>query len=175
MTALTINRKTLFFKKFSTINKDTKMKKLEITIRKAIKDDIPEILSLYQQPEMDDGNTINKQQAEIIFDKIATYPNYHFYIAEQQGKTLGVFGLLIMDNLGHQGSPSGIVEGVCVAEDWQGQSIGQQMMLAAQEYCRKASCYKMSLSSNSRRKDAHRFYENLGFTRHGVSFYINID
>jgi GNAT superfamily N-acetyltransferase len=52
----------------------------------------------------------------------------------------------------------------------QGQSIGRAMMEHAREACRQAGCYKLALSSNLRREDAHRFYDSLGFERHGFSF-----
>ena len=31
------------------------------------------------------------------------------------------------------------------------------------EEAQRAGCYKLSLTSNKHRKDAHRFYERLGF------------
>ena len=43
-------------------------------------------------------------------------------------------------------------------------------MEAAHNICRSHGCYKMALSSNLRRKDAHQFYEHLGFKQHGVSY-----
>ena len=46
------------------------------------------------------------------------------------------------------------------------------MMEHARGECRIAGCYKLALSSNERRRDAHAFYETLGFERHGVSFAI---
>jgi hypothetical protein len=33
--------------------------------------------------------------------------------------------------------------------------------------------YKLALSSNLRRLDAHRFYDTMGFARHGYSFSID--
>jgi len=36
--------------------------------------------------------------------------------------------------------------------------------------CRSAGCYKLALSSNLKRAGAHRFYDSLGFERHGFSF-----
>jgi GNAT superfamily N-acetyltransferase len=50
--------------------------------------------------------------------------------------------------------------------------VGRAMMAHAIEQCRKAGCYKLALSSNLKREDAHRFYESLGFERHGYSFVI---
>jgi GNAT superfamily N-acetyltransferase len=71
------------------------------------------------------------------------------------------FALLIMDNLVHHGSPSGIVEGVAVDPEFQGQGIGRQMMQVAMAQCQAAGCYKLSLSTNLRRKDAHRLLRVL--------------
>jgi GNAT superfamily N-acetyltransferase len=75
-----------------------------------------------------------------------------------------------MDKLGKRGTPAGVVEDVAVEPSRQGQGIGRAMMAHAIEECRKAGCYKLALSSNGKRKDAHRFYESLGFERHGYSF-----
>jgi GNAT superfamily N-acetyltransferase len=44
------------------------------------------------------------------------------------------------------------------------------MVRQAIELCRDKGCYKLALSSNSRRSRAHAFYESLGFKRHGYSF-----
>ena len=43
-------------------------------------------------------------------------------------------------------------------------------ILAFIDACRRAGCYKLALSSNLKRADAHRFYDSLGFERHGFSF-----
>jgi hypothetical protein len=37
---------------------------------------------------------------------------------------------------------------------------------------REASCYKLALSANRKRKAAHAFYESLGFAQHGLSFLV---
>lgn len=67
-----------------------------------------------------------------------------------------------------------VVEDVVVDIEFQSQGIGRQMMEYAIETCRKNGCYKMTLSSNLKRERAHRFYENLGFEKHGYSFLIEI-
>jgi len=46
------------------------------------------------------------------------------------------------------------------------------MMAHALEECRRAGCYKLALSSKVKRDGAHRFYESLGFERHGYSFAV---
>jgi GNAT superfamily N-acetyltransferase len=49
---------------------------------------------------------------------------------------------------------------------------GQQMMQFAMHCCREKGCYKVVLSSNIKREAAHRFYESLGFQKHGYSFIV---
>ena len=85
------------------------------------------------------------------------------------------FALLIMDNLANGGMPSGIVEDVAVRRDLQGRGIGKAMMAFAMSECKRSGCYKMMLSSNEIRTDAHKFYESLGFVRHGYGFRVELD
>jgi GNAT superfamily N-acetyltransferase len=80
-----------------------------------------------------------------------------------------------MDNLAHNGRPSGIIEDIVVKKDWQGKGIGKQMIEYAREKCKEAGCYKLALSSNIARDRAHKFYETLEFKKHGYSFAVDID
>jgi len=41
-----------------------------------------------------------------------SYPNYHLYVARNESGAVGTFALLIMDNLGHLGACTGVVEDV---------------------------------------------------------------
>jgi GNAT superfamily N-acetyltransferase len=141
-----------------------------IAIRAATKADLPDVLALYAQPGVDDGNVLARADAEKLFARFSSYPDYTLYVAEIGGEIVGTFALLIMDNLGHLGAPSGIIEDVAVAPDRQGSGIGGAMMQFALDVCREKGCYKAMLSSNVKRERAHAFYESLGFDRHGYSF-----
>ena len=144
----------------------------EVLVRKAHAGDLARVLELYAQPAMDDGQVLDEVRAQDIWSRFAAYPDYHLYVAELDGCVQGTFALLIMDNLAHQGTPSGIVEDVAVAPEMQGRGIGKAMMEQARAICAGKGCYKMVLSSNLRREPAHQFYEKIGFQRHGYSFRI---
>lgn len=146
---------------------------MNLRIREANTPDLPQILNLYLHG-LEDRDVLTIEQAEQIFNKMSTYPNYKVYVAENEVEMLGTFALLIMDNLGHMGTPSAVVEDVAVLPNHQGKGIGKQMMRFAIEKANEAGCYKMALSSNLRRHDAHAFYESLGFTKHGYSFKVDI-
>jgi GNAT superfamily N-acetyltransferase len=146
-----------------------------IVVRKANGADIAAVLGLYAQPDLDDGNVLPVDQTVALFERFGRYPDYTLYVAEQDHEIVGSFALLVMDNLGHLGSPSGIVEDVVVAPARQGNGIGQAMMRFALERCHEKGCYKLMLSSNAKRARAHAFYESLGYERHGYSFRVDLE
>ena len=84
-------------------------------------------------------------------------------VAEAGGRIAGSATLIIVPNLTHQGRPYAIVENVVVDQTQRGGGIGELLMRHAIEAAGRAGCYKLSLTSNRRREDAHRFYERLGF------------
>ncbi len=144
----------------------------EINIRHATPDDALALLQLYAQPDYDNGQVLSEEGARTILVNAEKYPFYKFYIGERDGLPLGTYALLIMENIGHMGSPSAIVESVAVAPDAQGMGVGKALMAHALAIAAANNCYKLALSSNIRRTSAHAFYDRLGFQRHGVSFVV---
>lgn len=141
--------------------------------QEALKSDLHEVLRLYAQPDFDDGKVLCESDAERIFERMARYPNYKVYVAIINARVVGTFALLIMDNLGHLGAPSAIIEDVAVDPEYQRQGIGKEMMRRAIQLATENGCYKAVLSSNLKRDVAHAFYESLDFERHGYSFCID--
>lgn len=141
-----------------------------IICREATREDLPEILRLYAQPELDDGRVLALNDAERLFERMAAYPDYRIYVALDGEAVVGTFAMLVMDNLGHMGTPSAIVEDVAVDPQRHGRGIGRAMMQHAMTLSASKGCYKLTLSSNLKRSKAHAFYEAIGFERHGYSF-----
>jgi GNAT superfamily N-acetyltransferase len=143
----------------------------ELSFREATGHDLPGILDLYARAL--DGKALPVAEAEALFERMRDYPDYRLHLAEIDGRLAGTFALLIMDNLGECGTPSGVVEDVVVEPALQRSGVGRAMMAHALAICRQKGCYKMTLSSNLRRTEAHAFYEALGFEKHGYSFRID--
>ena len=99
-----------------------------LILRLALASDLPAVLLLYAQPDIDDGDILALPDATRIWARMASYPNYKLYVALQGAQVVGTFALLIMDKLGHLGAPSAVVEDVAVDPAAQGQGIGQAMM-----------------------------------------------
>jgi GNAT superfamily N-acetyltransferase len=138
-------------------------------IREATEPDIPAILHVYREAGLEtDGFT--RDEAREHFARLRQYPGYRIFVAEANRSIAGTYALIILDGLAKRGARAGVVESVAVLPAHQGQGIGRAMMTHALEQCRAAGCYKLTLSSNLKREAAHRFYDSLGFERHGYSF-----
>ena len=144
----------------------------EVEIREAVEGDLVGILHAYTSAGIDGGQSFTLEEAREHFARFRAYPNYRVFVALADGTVAGTYALLILDNLAKRGARAGIVEDVAVLPERQGQGIGRAMMEHARQQCRAAGCYKLALSSNLSREAAHRFYNALGFERHGYSFVI---
>lgn len=145
---------------------------MPLTIRLGVSQDLPQVLDIYNHSGLEHNAVLTLADVEQWFNQIQHYPSYTLWVASLSERIVGTFALLIMDNLVHQRSPSGIVEAVGVTPDLQGQGIGRQMMEVAIDQCKAVGCYKLTISTNLRRKTAHAFYESLGFEKHGYSYRV---
>jgi GNAT superfamily N-acetyltransferase len=143
-----------------------------ISIREASEEDLPAILRILAESGIDDGNSFSLPEARDEFARLRADGGFRLFVALAAGEIVGTYAFFILGKLGKRGRPAAIVEDVAVSPSHQGQGIGRAMMEHALERAREANCYKLALSSNLKRTDAHRFYESLGFARHGYSFAV---
>lgn len=146
---------------------------MKLLVREAKRGDIPVVANLLA--EMDPGELpMSVSRAERIFREMARYPDYRCYLAFERDTPVATFTLLIFDALVHGGTREALLDGVVVTARRRGQGLGRLMIQEAMRLAAAAGCYKLALSSNIKRADAHRFYESLGFQQHGISFAIAV-
>ncbi|TVR39658.1 MAG: GNAT family N-acetyltransferase [Planctomycetota bacterium] len=115
------------------------------------------------------------ERLTVYFERINCWPHSGIFGCFDQDQLLGSYSLIVVPLLVHGGRQIGIVESVVVDSLRRGQGIGRQLMEDAARRGRQAGCYKLMLSSNLRRHQAHDFYAQLGFQRHGYSYHLEID
>ncbi len=76
---------------------------------------------------------------------------------------VGTMQLTFIPGISMQGAKRLLIEAVRVDVEYRGRGIGKKMMEWAIERARAEGCLTVQLTTNAERKDAHRFYENLGF------------
>jgi glucosamine-phosphate N-acetyltransferase len=106
------------------------------------------------------ASNIEKSKAESIFEKINTNPDHIIAVAELDGKIVGSTTLIIESKFIHDGGLVGHIEDVVVDKEFQGQKIGEKIMIYLIEITKKRGCYKTILNCT---EDVKPFYEKLGF------------
>ncbi|RDJ13894.1 GNAT family N-acetyltransferase [Rhizobium grahamii] len=104
------------------------------------------------------------------FERITSSRDQTLYVAEREGQVVGTFQTMIVTSLVGRGSSSMIIEAVQTRGDMRGQGIGARMIEFAIAEARRRGLRLVQLTSNASRKDAHRFYERLGFKQSHLGF-----
>ena len=85
------------------------------------------------------------------------------YLAEVDGRLAGTFMLTFLRHLMRRGRLVAVLEAVRIDAPLRGRGLGAQMVGWAVEEARRRGCSVLQLTTNKKRKDAHRFYQRLGF------------
>ena len=96
-------------------------------------------------------------------------------VAQLDGEVVGVCQLIVFRHLQARGGRCAEIESVHVHPDWRARGIGTELMEAAIARARAAGCYRVQLTSNEVRHDAHRFYERLGLTASHLGFKLSLE
>lgn len=145
-----------------------------VEIREANEGHLADVLRAYRESGIGSDEEFTIDEARTQFALLRRYPSYRLFVASVEGSFAGTYALIILDNLAKRGAKAGVVEDVAVLPEYQGRGVGRAMMEHAREECKRAGCYKLTLSSNLKREAAHRFYDALGFERHGYSFRLEL-
>jgi len=85
-------------------------------------------------------------------------------VVECDGEVVGVCQVIVFTHLQHRGGKCAEVESVHVRADLRSRGLGEQLLRAAESWARDRGCYRIQLTSNVARHDAHRFYERIGYS-----------
>ena len=148
----------------------------KITFRIATEKDLNEVIQLICDDPLGSTREIYSEPLapEYIqaFHDILADPNNELIVGELQGKVIAVLQLTVIPNLTLKGSKRGLIEGVRVASRFRGQGIGRLLFQFTLERARQRGCQLAQLTSNKSRKEAIKFYSDLGFQASHEGFKI---
>ena len=139
--------------------------------RTATKADLPAILALLaDDPLGKTRETTDETAYTVAFDAIAADPNQQMAVAELSGAVIGYMQITYIPGLSRGGAWRGQVESVRIATPFRSQGIGAQFFHWAFAQCKARNCALVQLTTDTRRPDALRFYDRLGFaaSHHGL-------
>jgi GNAT superfamily N-acetyltransferase len=141
---------------------------MNLKFREARREDLPEIVRMLADDFI--GRTRERCETPLpesyikAFEEIEADKNNELIVAEKDGAIVGTLQITFTPSISFQGGKRATVESVRVDEKYRGQGIGKELMKWAIERARAENCFAVQLTTNAERRDAHRFYENLGFT-----------
>lgn len=142
----------------------------EVVIRVASEADLERIIELFEHGSLVEGkeDPADMGPYRAALRDIAQGAG-EVLVAETGGDVVGVCQIVIFRHLQAKGGLCAEVESVHVHPEQRGQGIGTLLMGAAVARARELGCYRIQLTSNNARPEAHRFYEALGFedSHHG--------
>ncbi len=141
---------------------------MDLIFRTATIDDLSEIVRLLADDFLGRKRECYKEplpQSYVnAFREIEADPNNELIVAESEGEIIGTLQLTFTQSISFQGGRRATVESVRVDAPHRSKGIGRQMMLGAIDRAKEKGCLSMQLTTSAERMDAHRFYENLGFS-----------
>jgi GNAT superfamily N-acetyltransferase len=148
----------------------------DLVIRPATIQDLPAILALYRGLDAAYGSDLDEGGVDDLelWQQVTADPRQQVLVGEQGGEIAGSITLIIVPNLGHRGKPWAAVENVVVLERRGGQGVGTALMSEVSRIARSHSCYKIVLTSNLARRQAHRFYHSLGWQQTHAGFSLSL-
>jgi GNAT superfamily N-acetyltransferase len=140
---------------------------MDLIFRQATINDLPEIVRMLA----DDFLGTDRERVEDplpqsyvkAFEEINAGDTNELIITESDGRIVGTMQLTFIPGISQLGARRLLIEAVRVDSKYRGIGIGKKMMQWAIERAREKCCRTVQLTTNNNRKDAHRFYAQLGF------------
>ncbi|MGF1936533.1 MAG: GNAT family N-acetyltransferase [Nostoc sp. ChiQUE02] len=141
------------------------MSKPIIAVRLITRDELPQLLALYQHLNPVDAPLPNDHVLQSIWDTILRDPRLYYIVADIANQLVATCNLTIIPNLTRGARPYGIIENVVTHADYRQQGLGTQVLHYALALAWQQQCYKVMLLSGSKREETLQFYEKAGFKR----------
>lgn len=117
------------------------------------------------------GELTDSQKLEKAFQTIKADSRYILLGAFVEGELLGsMMGIVCQDLVGDC-RPFMVIENVVVSSRARRQGLGKKLMTALEEIAHDRDCYYIIFVSGEKRKEAHVFYEAMGYREEKVEGY----
>jgi GNAT superfamily N-acetyltransferase len=115
------------------------------------------------------GYPTQAAKMESRLESILNDPQYRTFVAINDGRVCGMIGTCSFHSHEHNGQ-GGRILALVVSPKERGRGVGRVLIQAAEEDFAGRNITRIALNTRFQREDAHRFYENLGYSRTGYRF-----
>lgn len=139
-----------------------------VIIKEIELESLHELGDLYQEL-MKEPSDLKK--LEETFKVVKADNRYILLGAFVEGELLGSLMGIVCHDLVGDCKPFMVIENVVVSSRARRQGVGKKLMHAIEEAARERDCFYIILVSGEKRKEAHIFYESLGYRDEKVEGY----
>ena len=137
--------------------------------RPATADDIPPLLELYEHLSSDNV-PCPPDIARDNLERLTRISGSAVLIGLRGGQIVTSCTLIVIPNLTRGGLPFAVIENVVTHPDHRRQGYGKAILDAASDRAWAEGCYKVMLSTGSKRPATLQFYEGAGFEQSRTGF-----
>ena len=148
--------------------------------RKANIADIPQIVEMLADDELGKSRENFRVPLPLVyinaFEKINSDPNQELIVVEnEKQEAIGTLQLSFIQYLTYQGGIRAQIEAVRIRKDLRGIGLGKKMFVWAIQRAKERNAHLLQLTTDKKRPDAVRFYEDLGFksTHEGMKMHFD--
>lgn len=136
-------------------------------MQNATKEDFEEVFQLLKQLWPD--KKLNKEDLQRMFHESLKDPKQEYIVARYEKKIVGFVSLTIRNSLWQEGN-LGHVDELIVDEKFRNKGMGTKLLKKIIKISKEKKCKRIELDSAFHRKEAHKFYESLGFENRAYLF-----
>jgi len=136
-----------------------------LTIRAAEASDAPALASLMGELGYDTRTAEMEMRLEFILGD----SRYRTFVAVTDGKIGGMIGTFCHHSYEHN-DPSGRILALVVSKTMRQRGVGRQLVSVAENDFAQRNVRRIAVYTRLTRKEAHRFYEDIGYERNGFRF-----
>jgi GNAT superfamily N-acetyltransferase len=140
-------------------------KDVDVTIRATEAADTDALADLMTQL----GYETRASEMQMRMEAILADKHYATFVAVSKGRVCGMIGTFTCYSYEHN-SPSGRILVLVVSEKMRGRGVGHALIAAAEKDLAQKNISRVAVNTRFERKEAHEFYEKLGYSRNGFRF-----
>lgn len=144
--------------------------RLTMEIRLATKNDYEQLMDLYNK--FVGSDRYSRHDNDSFHETLLSSSNF-IYVGVD-GTSLIAFASFSIRKVVRYPKPIAELDELFVLEQYRRTGVGKQLLQQIEEKAILLDCYRLYIESHYDHKDAHRFYERLGYTNYGYHFIKNL-
>jgi ribosomal protein S18 acetylase RimI-like enzyme len=142
---------------------------VDLTIRDAQPSDAAALAGLMGEL----GYQTSEAEMQSRLQKILPDPHFSTFVAVDRGRVRGMIGTIACHSFEHN-DLGGRILALVVTRESRRSGVARRLIAAAEKDFAQRKITRVAVDTRFERKDAHAFYESLGYTSNGFRFVKNL-